>query len=111
MSQPPLAHLASPAVTAPSPQHLEQIAAARVKWKKIRRCASTATFSAWTMAIFGALTVLFSIRDPVGLALGVGMCVMSHFEFRGASGVRRLSVTAPMHLARNQLIFGSLLAI
>src|SRR5262245_18741891 len=104
MPDPPFAHLPSPAVTAPSPQHLEQIAAARVRWKVIRRCVSTATFSAWTMAIFGALTILFSMGDWLSMALGVGMCVMSHFEFRGASGVRKLSLTAPMHLARNQLI-------
>lgn len=108
---PPFAHLASPTVTAPSPQHLEQIAAARKRGKAIKRCASTATFSAWTMAIFGACTVLGSIGSWVGMALGVGMCVLSHFEFKGARDIRRLDINAPKRLARNQMILCAALLI
>jgi hypothetical protein len=108
---PPFAHLASPTVTAPSPQHLEQIAAARKRGKTIKRCASTASFSAWTMAIFGACTVLGSIGSWVGMALGVGMCVLSHFEFKGARDIRRLDINAPKRLARNQMILCAALLI
>jgi hypothetical protein len=108
---PPFAHLASPTVTGPSPQHLEQIAAARKRGKAIKRCASTATFSAWTMAIFGACTVLGSIGSWVGMALGVGMCVLSHFEFKGARDIRRLDINAPKRLARNQMILCAALLI
>jgi hypothetical protein len=108
---PPIAHLASPAVTAPSPQHIEQIAAARKRGKAIKRCASTASFSAWTMAIFGACTLLGSIGSWFGMALGAGMCVLSHFEFKGAREMRRLDINAPNRLARNQVILMAALLI
>lgn len=111
MTQPPPLNLASPAVTAPSPQHLEQIAAARKRGKAIQRCASIATGSAWTIALFGALTVVTSLFSPIGLILGVGMCVLSHFEFRGAREIKRLNPIAPKHLARNQVILGLLVML
>ena len=108
---PPFAHLASPAVTAASPQHLEQIAEARKRGKTIRRCASVASTSAWTIAIFGAFSVIFSIGDYLGMAIGVAMCVLSHFEFKGAKEIRRLDINAPKRLARNQMIMGALMLV
>jgi hypothetical protein len=107
MTQPPPLNLASPAVTAPSPQHLEQIAAAKKRGKPITRCVSVATGSAWTIALFGALTVVTSIGSLVGMLLGAGMCVLSHFEFKGAREIKRLDAGAPKRLARNQLILGA----
>ena len=68
-------------MTAASPQHLEQIAEARKRGKTIRRCALVASTSAWTIAIFGEFSVIFSIGDYLGMAIGVAMCVLSHFEF------------------------------
>ena len=111
MTQPPPLNLASPAVTPASPAHLEQIAAARKRGRSIQRCASVASLSGWTIAIFGALTVVTSIGSLIGMALGVGMCLLSHFEFRGAKEIRRLDPTAPKRLARNQLILGALILI
>src|SRR5262245_9785204 len=100
MTQPPplnyqSVHLASPAITAPSPQHLEQIAAARRLGKPITRCTRVATMSAWTIALFGALTIITSLTSAMGMILGVGMCIISHFEFRGARELRRLNPDAP----------------
>jgi len=111
MTQPPPIHLASPAVTGPSPQHLVQISEARARGKAIQRCAAVANFSGWTIAIFGALTVITSIGSLIGLILGVGMCVLSHFEFKGAKEIRRLDPAAPKRLARNQMILAGLVLI
>jgi hypothetical protein len=111
ITQPPPLHLASPAVNGPSPQHLEQIAAARKRGKAIARCASIANMSGWTIAVFGALTVITSIGSITGMLLGAGMCVLSHFEFRGAKEMRRLDPTAPKRLAMNQLILGGALLL
>ena len=107
MTQPPPLNLASPAVTAPSPQHLEQIAAAKKRGRTIQRCASVANLSGWTIAVFGALTFITSIGSIVGMALGIAMCVLSHFEFKGGKEIRRLDPTAPRRLAMNQLILGA----
>ena len=111
MTQPPPLNLASPAVTAPSPQHLEQIAAAKKRGRTIQRCASVANLSGWTIAVFGTLTFITSIGSIIGMALGIGMCVLSHFEFKGAKEIRRLDPTAPKRLAMNQLIFGAAILI
>jgi hypothetical protein len=104
-------HLASPAVSPASPQHLEQIAAARAMGKKIRRAASVATTSGWTMGVFGGLTLITSLFDITGLLLGAGMCVLAHYELRGAKMLRRLDLETPKKLARNQVIFGVLLIL
>jgi hypothetical protein len=107
----PAVHLASPAVTGPSPQHLAQIAQARIAFKPIRRAAATATCSAWTMAIFGAITLLTSLNSITGAMLGAGMCAISFFEFNGAKEIRRLNPEAIRQLVRNQLVLGALLLI
>ena len=104
-------HLASPAVTAASPQHLAQIAQARASFKPIRRAATTATFSGWTMAIFGAITLLTSLRSFTGALVGVGMCAISYFEFVGAKAIRRLNLEAPKQLVRNQIVMAAILLI
>jgi hypothetical protein len=104
-------HLASPAITAPSPQHLAQIAQARIDFKPIRRAAATATCSAWTMAIFGAITLITSLNSFTGALLGAGMCAISIFEFGGAKEIRRLNPEAPKQLVRNQLVLGVMLLI
>ena len=96
---------------APSQQQLEQIAAARLRGRKIRRAASIATGSAWTIAIFGAITLITSIGSWIGITLGVAMCVISHFEFKGAREIRRLNVQAPRWLARNQILLGTAIVI
>ena len=45
------------------------------------------------------------------MGLGIGMCFLAHFEFKGAKEIRRLDVSAPWRLARNQLILGALVLI
>lgn len=111
MTEPPFLNLASPAVTPASPQHLEQIDAARKRGKAINNCAGVAKLSGWTIAIFGAITVITSIGSIIGMALGVGMCVLAQYELRGAKDIRRLNADAPKKLARNQLILGGLVLL
>jgi hypothetical protein len=104
-------HLASPTVTAPSPQHLAQIAMARQQFKKIGRAASTAAMSGWSIAIFGFLTLITGFMSFSGLMLGVGMCLIAYFELKGAKLIRRLDPDVTKRLAINQLVFGVLLTI
>jgi hypothetical protein len=89
--------------------HLEQIAVAKKRGKKIRRALGVATLSAWTTAVFGGLTVIFSITSPVGLLLGAGMCIVAFIEFRSVGELKRLDATAPRRMAINQLAFGVML--
>jgi hypothetical protein len=104
-------HLASPTVTAPSPQHLAQIAMARQQFRKIGRAASTAALSGWSIGIFGFITLITGFMSFSGLMLGVGMCLIAYFELMGAKLIRRLDPDVTKRLAINQLIFGVLLTI
>ncbi len=104
-------HLASPAVTPASPQHLAQIAMARQQFRKIGRAASTAALSGWSIAIFGFLTLITGFMTFSGVMLGVGMCLIAYFELLGAKLIRRLDPDVTKRLAINQLIFGVLLTI
>lgn len=76
---------------------------------KIRRAVAYATFDAWTIAIFAALTILFGIFSPIGLAIGVAMAIVAFFEFRGAAQLRKLDTAAPRRLALNQCFLGLVL--
>jgi hypothetical protein len=104
-------HLASPAVTPASPQHLAQIAAARQQFSKIRKASSAAAFSGWSIAIFGFLTLATGFWTFTGAMLGIGMCLIAYFELLGAKLMRRLDPDVTKRLAINQLIFGVLLII
>jgi hypothetical protein len=99
----------SPWASAPTPEHLEQIAKARLLGKKVRRAQSVANFSAWTTAIFATASIVFSLTSLWGMVLGIGMAIVSFYEFRGAGELRRLDVTAPKRLAINQAAFGIML--
>jgi len=96
-------------VPAFTPEQLQQLASARQLGRKVRRAIRTATFSSWTIAIFGGLTTITSLFDPAGLLLGLGMCWIAWREFRGAAGLRRLDPEAPRLLAWNQIYLGLLL--
>jgi uncharacterized membrane protein YfcA len=100
---------ATPPFPTLTPEQLQQRAEARQLGKKVRRAIRTATFSSWTIAIFAGLTTLSSLFDPAGLVLGLGMCAVAWYEFRGAAQLRRLDPEAPRLLARNQIYLGILL--
>jgi hypothetical protein len=90
--------------------------AARARGKKLRRAASTATFSGWTTGLFastalagGLLGIVFGGIDWPALFLGIPMTVVTINEFRGAAKLRRAERTGPRLLGLNQLFL--LLAI
>jgi hypothetical protein len=112
VNPPPLplqAQPGSPAIVGPDPEHLAQIVAARQSGAKLRRAAIVAILSGWATAIFALLTLISGIFDVTALILGMGMAVVSQFEFRGASALRKLHPSAPRRLATNQVAFGVLL--
>lgn len=92
-----------------TPEQMRQLAEARRLGSKVRRAMRVATLSGWTISIFAGLTVLFSLFDPAGLILGLGMGAVGWMEFQGAARLRRLDDTAAGALARNQIILGVLL--
>lgn len=100
---------AQPAVL--TPEHLAQLAAARKNGGRIRRAVIVALISAWTLAVFAALTLLGSLLffSWSALAVGLGLSWCAGMEFRGAAAMKRLSLHAPRLLATNQIVLAIVL--
>jgi hypothetical protein len=111
-SNPPILPAAASAAAGPlSPENVAQLKQARDQGKKLRRAAGVATFSAWSMAVFAALTLPLSLVFGLwNLVFAVVLGLTAAFEFRGAAGLRRLDVRAPRLLMLNELALGMLLA-
>lgn len=86
-----------------SPEQLQAITAARHQGRKISRAALVASISGWTMAFFGAISVLFGLFSLPSFLLGLGLGVVAFIELRGARGLRAMDLTAPRTLALNQV--------
>lgn len=91
------------------PRHYEAIAQAKVRRAKLRTAEGVAGFSAWSTAVFAALTWPFAPFSTTALAMAVGLTVIAWREFEGRKLLRRLDERGPAHLATNQLIFGALI--
>ncbi len=102
-----------PAPAELSPQVVqEQLAAARIAAKKIRRAINYATFDAWTIAIFAALSFACGLfGGAVGVVLGIATAATAWVEFKGAARLRRLDATAARTLAWNQLALAAILIL
>jgi len=88
------------------------LADARLAAKKIRRAVTYATFDAWTIAIFAALSFVCGLFSGVsGVLLGAAMGIIAFVEFKGVARVRQLDATAAKTLAYNQLAFSAVLII
>lgn len=90
--------------------HLRALADARARSRKIRRAATVATFSGWSMALFAMMTLVGALfGDIAALVLGVGLSLIAYNELRGGAMLRRFEPAGAKRLALNQLALGVLL--
>jgi len=102
---------ASPSKAAPlTPEHMEQLARARLREKKIRRATAVAMVNGCILTVFSGCSFLFSAVgalfggiDFVGLIMGVGLAVVAWNEFRGRGMLLRLEPRGCRVLGWNQL--------
>jgi hypothetical protein len=71
--------------------------------KQVLGSAKVATLNAWSLAVFGGLSVLSGLFSFAGLVIGVGLLAFAWNEFRGRALLRKLDVEGPRVLARNQI--------
>lgn len=102
---------ASPAGPAPalSPEHLRQLAEAQQRAKPVRRAIAIAKFDAWTVGIFGALTLLLGVFTIAGWLLGGTLLAVAFIEIRAARDLARMDARAPRRLGLNQIALGAAL--
>ncbi len=80
------------------------LVAARRGAKKLRRAATVAALSGWSMACFAGLTLLGLLFGDVSvIAPAVVLSLLAYNELRGASMLRRFDARGPGVLGRNQL--------
>ncbi len=105
---PPPTAAAFPSFT---PENVAELAESKKHFKKINRAISVAKFDAWTVGIFGGLTLIVGLGSfsLVGVLLGAGMSYVAYSEFMNASKLRKLDLESPKKLAINQVVLGSLL--
>lgn len=111
------ASAAEPAPIAPgggsgplSADHLRILAEAQLRARKVRRAASVATVSGWSMACFAGLTLLAVVfGDVEALVLGVLLGAIAFNELRGAAMLRRFDLRAARRLGFNQIALGVLI--
>ncbi len=90
-------------------KHLEELAKARKRAKKIRRAASVAAFSGWSTLGFGLLTLPFGIFSTVALLLGIALSIIGFVELKGRTQLLSFNPKALKHLALNQVAFACVL--
>ena len=71
--------------------------------KQILGAAKVATVNAWTLAVFGGLSVMAGVFSLTALVVGAGMLAFAWNEFRGRSLLRKLDLEGPRVLAWNQI--------
>ncbi|MAE60256.1 MAG: hypothetical protein CMJ49_02750 [Planctomycetaceae bacterium] len=89
--------------------HLQQLADAKTRARKIRRAAAIAAINGWTIGAFAALTALSALFSFIALPLAIGMGLVAWFEIQGSRQLKQLDPTAPRRLALNQIGFALLL--
>ena len=89
--------------TAPSPQHLVELATARVAAAKIRRVVAVANFDGWSTLVLGGIGMIFSLGSPAGFLLGIAMVAIGWRQLNVAKTLGRLDITSPNKLAMNQI--------
>jgi len=107
---------AAPAQAGPlTTEHLQQLAAADVRAKKLRSAGGVAMFNGIAIAIFGGLSLLcglgelaidgfdISKLDWWSFIMGIGLGLIAWNEFRGRRRLRQFDPRAPRGLGWNQL--------
>jgi hypothetical protein len=78
--------------------------------RKVRRSASIAHASGWTLLLFAIPALGFGVFSLTSAILGLLLAIVGVFELKGARGLRQLDARAPKRLVMNQVLLGVVLA-
>jgi hypothetical protein len=94
-----------------TPENLQQLQSARAAMKKIRRAVNAARLEGYSVAIFGAISFVFSIGSVSGMLFSAILTAIGVIEITAASKLVRLDLRAPRILAVNQLALAALILL
>ncbi|MCC6426913.1 MAG: hypothetical protein IT435_08825 [Phycisphaerales bacterium] len=95
-----------------SAEHMQALAEARRRSKKVRRATGIAILSGWSMAFFAFITLIGGLfGDWASLILGAALGAIAFNELRGAGLLKRFDPRAGSILGYNQLVLGVVLVV
>ena len=108
---PPVPPPAPPGPAAPlTAEHLDQLAQAKLRAKKVRKAGRVAVVNGYILAVFScgsllfaAIGAMFGELDVIGLVMGVGLALVAWNEFRGRGRLLRFELGGCRLLGWNQL--------
>jgi len=116
---PPLPHAAQAPSSAPlTDGHMEQLACAKLRAKKVHKAGGVAMFNGCALAVFSGFSLLFALIglmfgevDIIGLGMGAGLALLAWGEFRGRAMLRRFELYGCHVLGWNQLILMTMVIV
>lgn len=94
-----------------TPENLRELEIAKRGARKVRRAVFTANFDGWTIAIFGALTLMMGFTNWLNILLAFAFGVVAYVELRNAARLKRLQADAAKNLGFNQLGLAAVLIL
>ena len=93
-----------------SPEQLRALADGRRRAAKVRRAATVAAVSGWSMAVFAGLTLLGVLFGSlISLVLTLSLAALAWNELRGGAMLKRFDPRGGKRLAMNQVALGVLI--
>ena len=90
----------------------QELAAATARWRKLRRLAAYGAVDGWSLAIFGALTLICGgYGSAAGLMVSFALLGSGIFEIYTVRQLRRLNPSAVIRMASNQLVLAAALIL
>jgi len=93
-----------------TPEHLDQLARAKLRARKVRQACRVATINGCVLVGFSGCSlllaligVMFGEFDIIGLGLAAGLALLAENEFRGRAMLRRFELGGCRLLGWNQL--------
>jgi hypothetical protein len=107
----PIAPPPAPASAGPlTAEHMQQLAAADFRARKLRKAASVAMFNGYTIGVFGGLSLLIAVCelaagsfDWLAFVMGAGLSIIAWNEFRGRKLLQQFQARAAVLLSWNQV--------
>ena len=100
----------SPQSSPLAPEHLQQLSDAKRRARKVRRAASVAALSGWSMLVFACISLALAFfSDWSAWAVGIGLLLVALNELRGSAMLRRADPAGSKVLGWNQLVLAALL--
>jgi hypothetical protein len=84
-------------------ENLQQLQSARTAMKKIRRAILSARLEGYSIAIFGVISLVFSLGNIPSMLVSAILTAIGIIEITGAAKLARLDITAIRLLTINQL--------